>query len=207
MTTSQQMPMDEAAVQAVAPVAQSIKNNLTASQGSDNNEEKGKLHELRGKNLDNIGSDNDEDEVEDDDESDSSEDEQSTDGKTLEAVACSEDDEVVPGLSRSREMADFTVEGMVENKIDRKKSVQSTKSIEQRRSGRTKRNCCPNRTPWTTKEVNAVMRHFSDHIKKGKLTSKRECEICKTSESALKERTIQNVRDFVRNKGLTQKLL
>ncbi|XP_049427471.1 uncharacterized protein LOC125885747 isoform X2 [Epinephelus fuscoguttatus] len=62
------------------------------------------------------------------------------------------------------------------------------------------------RRPWTKAEENAVLRHFKSHIVKGHLASMKECLVCKECEQpALKNRTCQNIRDFVRNKGLTFK--
>ncbi|XP_070401383.1 uncharacterized protein [Nothobranchius furzeri] len=61
------------------------------------------------------------------------------------------------------------------------------------------------RRPWSTREVSAVMKHFKTHIIKSKLATKGECEFCKTSEPVLQGRTWQNIRDFVRNKGLASK--
>lgn len=59
---------------------------------------------------------------------------------------------------------------------------------------------------WSPTEVAAVMRHFRDHIKKGKLATKIECQQCKTAEHpALTSRTVQNIRDFVRNRGVSLK--
>ena len=60
--------------------------------------------------------------------------------------------------------------------------------------------------PWSPNEVNAVMKHFRVHISKGHLATKAECEQCKTAEDpVLRERTAQNIRDFVRNRGLMLK--
>lgn len=57
--------------------------------------------------------------------------------------------------------------------------------------------------PWSKTEVSAVMKHFKTHIFKGHLASKIECEQCKRAEdAALRDRTVQNIRDFVRNRGL-----
>ena len=56
---------------------------------------------------------------------------------------------------------------------------------------------------WSKVEVAAVMRHFKDLICKGKLASKKECSHCKQVEGpALAARTVQNIRDFVRNREL-----
>lgn len=59
---------------------------------------------------------------------------------------------------------------------------------------------------WSANEVNAVMKHFHSHISKGALATKAECEHCKRAEDPfLRERTVQNIRDFVRNRGLMLK--
>ncbi|XP_062417130.1 helicase ARIP4-like isoform X2 [Pungitius pungitius] len=55
---------------------------------------------------------------------------------------------------------------------------------------------------WSKMEVSAVMKHFKAHILKGHLATKMECEQCKLAEDhILKGRTVQNIRDFVRNRG------
>ena len=55
---------------------------------------------------------------------------------------------------------------------------------------------------WSPAEVAAVMRHFKDSIKKGKLATKNQCQQCKAAEHpVLANRTVQNIRDFVRNRG------
>ncbi|KAK0138531.1 hypothetical protein N1851_019269 [Merluccius polli] len=60
--------------------------------------------------------------------------------------------------------------------------------------------------PWSEKEVKAVTKHFRPHISKGHLASKLECEQCKLAEDpVLRNRTVQNIRDFVRNRGLKNK--
>ncbi|XP_062264786.1 uncharacterized protein LOC133971452 isoform X2 [Platichthys flesus] len=59
---------------------------------------------------------------------------------------------------------------------------------------------------WSKAEVAAVMRHFKSHIIKGRLATKYECSHCKMVEgSVLAQRTVQNIRDFVRNRGITAK--
>ncbi|TRY84805.1 hypothetical protein DNTS_008981, partial [Danionella cerebrum] len=67
----------------------------------------------------------------------------------------------------------------------------------------TRRRHIPKRRTWRKAEVQAVMRHFKAHIQKGQLASVKDCETCKSSEHpALQNRTVQNIRDFVRNRGL-----
>ncbi|XP_073716136.1 uncharacterized protein [Misgurnus anguillicaudatus] len=59
---------------------------------------------------------------------------------------------------------------------------------------------------WSPTEISAVMRHFRNHIAKCKLATKIECLQCKNAEHpALDSRSVQNIRDFVRNRGLTLK--
>jgi len=58
--------------------------------------------------------------------------------------------------------------------------------------------------PWSPNEDNAFVKHF--HISKGHLATKAECELCKTAEDpVLRERMAQNIRHFVRNRGLMLK--
>ncbi|XP_078790319.1 uncharacterized protein LOC111947145 isoform X1 [Oryzias latipes] len=84
-------------------------------------------------------------------------------------------------------------------KPDGKKQKQSAAEQEKKRMKQIKR-------PWSKEEVNAVMRHFKDHIMKGKLASMIECGQCKKAENpVLDNRTLQNIRDFVRNRGITMK--
>ncbi|XP_024119917.1 uncharacterized protein LOC112141094 isoform X9 [Oryzias melastigma] len=81
----------------------------------------------------------------------------------------------------------------------KKQKKQSAAEKEEKRMRQTKR-------PWSKEEVNAVMRHFKDHIMKGKLASMIECGQCKKAEHpVLDNRTLQNIRDFVRNRGVTMK--
>lgn len=59
---------------------------------------------------------------------------------------------------------------------------------------------------WSPKEVAAIMRHFKHHILKGKLATMIECQQCKKAEHpVLASRSVQNIRDFVRNRGVTLK--
>ncbi|XP_035863917.1 uncharacterized protein LOC118496400 isoform X2 [Sander lucioperca] len=56
---------------------------------------------------------------------------------------------------------------------------------------------------WSPKEVAAIMRHFKKHIAKGKLATKIDCQQCKNAEHPdLDRRSLQNIRDFVRNRGI-----
>ncbi|XP_071059082.1 uncharacterized protein [Pseudochaenichthys georgianus] len=59
---------------------------------------------------------------------------------------------------------------------------------------------------WSPKEVAAVFRHFNAHIAKGKLATMIECRQCQAAEHPiLAGRSLQNIRDFVRNQGTTRK--
>ncbi|XP_043978900.1 uncharacterized protein LOC122834482 isoform X2 [Gambusia affinis] len=76
-------------------------------------------------------------------------------------------------------------------------SVEETSSVAPRRQPK---------KPWSSAEISAVMRHFKAHIGKGKLATKNECNHCKLVEGpVLAQRTAQNIRDFVRNRGITAK--
>ncbi|KAL1022430.1 hypothetical protein UPYG_G00027530 [Umbra pygmaea] len=62
------------------------------------------------------------------------------------------------------------------------------------------------RKPWSNAETKAVMKHFEGHIRKGHFASKMECKLCKTTEyPVLKDRTVGNIKDFVRNRGVSYK--
>lgn len=53
---------------------------------------------------------------------------------------------------------------------------------------------------WTTPERNLVMSAFNQHIKKGELPKKHECEeFLTTNATAMGNRSWTNVKDFVRN--------
>jgi len=59
---------------------------------------------------------------------------------------------------------------------------------------------------WSPKEVAAVLRHFNAHIAKGRLATMIACRQCKAAEHPiLAGRSLQNIRDFVRNEGTAQK--
>ncbi|XP_063074174.1 uncharacterized protein LOC134464758 [Engraulis encrasicolus] len=56
--------------------------------------------------------------------------------------------------------------------------------------------------PWTKDEILAVQKHLGTHIMQGKPATLSECEMCRKAEwDMLKDRTNQNIRDFVRNRG------
>ncbi|XP_051747472.1 uncharacterized protein LOC127511081 [Ctenopharyngodon idella] len=59
---------------------------------------------------------------------------------------------------------------------------------------------------WSKAEVAAVIRHFKVHIAKGHLATISECLKCKSAEEpVLQNRSAQNIRDFVRNRGVAAK--
>lgn len=57
--------------------------------------------------------------------------------------------------------------------------------------------------PWTREEKIAVMKHFKKHIFSGRLASVLESRRCQLLEPVLNGRSIQKIRDFVRNAGLS----
>lgn len=58
--------------------------------------------------------------------------------------------------------------------------------------------------PWTRKEKIAIMKHFKKHLYYGRLASVPEARRCQMLEQpVLNGRTIQNIKDFVRNAGIS----
>ena len=56
--------------------------------------------------------------------------------------------------------------------------------------------------PWSKQEVCAAMKHFKSHITRGRSATVLECKQCKLAEDpVLRQRSVQNLRDFVRNNG------
>ncbi|XP_017332097.1 uncharacterized protein LOC108270188 isoform X5 [Ictalurus punctatus] len=57
---------------------------------------------------------------------------------------------------------------------------------------------------WTREEKIAIMKHFKKHIYYGRLATIKECRRCQMMEQpVLNGRTIQKIRDFVRNAGIS----
>ncbi|XP_067310638.1 uncharacterized protein [Pseudorasbora parva] len=82
----------------------------------------------------------------------------------------------------------------------------STSTQEACKSGGTERVENRGKRMWSKAEVAAVNRHFKNHIAKGHLATKSECLQCKSAEEhVLQYRSVQNIRDFVRNRGITAK--
>lgn len=59
--------------------------------------------------------------------------------------------------------------------------------------------------PWSQDEVEAVMRHMRPLIENAVTATSEECLQTKQKEPALESRSVQNIRDFVRNRGLAFK--
>ncbi|KAK0134660.1 hypothetical protein N1851_029728 [Merluccius polli] len=60
--------------------------------------------------------------------------------------------------------------------------------------------------PWSETEVKSVMKYFKRHIFNAQNATNRECEQCKNGEDPIvKDRSIQYIQDFVRNRGLSYK--
>ncbi|KAI7806122.1 hypothetical protein IRJ41_000533 [Triplophysa rosa] len=138
--------------------------------------EKGMLPELRGKTLDEIKDFTDED----DDQDDSDEDTSGTRPQHITSGNAGKKTGGEPGGASS-----------------------SSKNAELERQ-KTKRTYV--KRPWAPSEIKSAMKFFGEHIKKGKLATLPECEACKKAEHpVLDSRTIQNIRDYVRNKGIAHK--
>ncbi|KAK7132910.1 hypothetical protein R3I93_019232 [Phoxinus phoxinus] len=60
--------------------------------------------------------------------------------------------------------------------------------------------------PWSEEEIQAVMKHMRPFIENGVTVTSEQCLKCKAKEQPILEtRSIQNIRDFVRNRGLAFK--
>ncbi|XP_026011847.1 uncharacterized protein LOC113014492 isoform X4 [Astatotilapia calliptera] len=60
--------------------------------------------------------------------------------------------------------------------------------------------------PWSEEEIGAVMKHMKPFIENGITVTNQQCLKCKEKEQPILEtRSIQNIRDFVRNRGLAFK--
>ncbi|XP_053301945.1 uncharacterized protein LOC128460698 isoform X3 [Pleuronectes platessa] len=97
-----------------------------------------------------------------------------------------------------QETADLA--GTVSSTVDETASPSEGKTHQEHHSRKVKKKI------WSKAEEAAVMRHFKAYILKGRLATKHECSHCKMVEgSVLAQRTVQNIRDFVRNRGTTAK--
>ncbi|XP_062421876.1 uncharacterized protein LOC119228025 isoform X2 [Pungitius pungitius] len=157
--------------------------------------EKGNLSTMQGKSLDEIEVE-DEIALSDAEEKDSGS--ESDDGCTAGRGSEGGTSEPVNAASDStKQVHGFDDAGTVSSTVNESYPLSEGKDAGSRRG--TKR-------AWSKCEVQAVMRHFKDHIRKGHLATKNECSHCKLVEGpVLEQRTVQNVRDFVRNRGTAEK--
>lgn len=59
---------------------------------------------------------------------------------------------------------------------------------------------------WSREEKSAIMKHFKKHIYYGRLATVKESRLCQMIEQpVLNGRSIQKIRDFVRNAGTSLK--
>ncbi|XP_065096806.1 uncharacterized protein [Paramisgurnus dabryanus] len=165
--------------------------------------ERGKLHELRGKTLDEIGDfTDDDDDDEDDDESESDED------TTLDTETADEiNEEHMDTSAREETHTNICGQNGSNSHVHTEQPTCSSadRPIPGCIVGGKQKPDKGARRPWSNAEVNAVLKHFKPHIAKGHLASLRECELCKKCEPVLQNRTLHNIRDFVRNRGVTLK--
>ncbi|XP_053083172.1 uncharacterized protein LOC117596717 isoform X1 [Pangasianodon hypophthalmus] len=151
--------------------------------------EKGVLPELQGKSLDDI-------EIEDHINTDGSDGSESENGTESENVDVS--------MSAPVQIAMQKDHPPKEAKAGCSAVVQDNTVAETERTRKRSRKTV--RTQWSKREVMAVMKHFKSHITTGKLATMAECLQCKAAEDpVLAGRTAQNIRDFVRNRGITFK--
>ncbi|XP_073668156.1 uncharacterized protein [Paramisgurnus dabryanus] len=157
--------------------------------------EKGCLPDLQGKSLDDIEL---EDEISVNDSEDSGPDE--SDAEDDVPAAASSRDVSAAASSRVVSAAGSSHAADMQMPIETAAEVcpESETEIGNPRKGQ--------KVCWSTAEVTAVMKHFKSHITKGKLATLTECQQCKTAEDPiLARRTAQNIRDFVRNRGISLK--
>ncbi|KAL3999238.1 PRA1 family protein 2 [Sarotherodon galilaeus] len=167
--------------------------------------EKRHLSQIQGKSLDEI-------EIEDeialsDDETKDSESESDDDDTALTMSACgtSEPVHAVADSTNTAQLQD-TVDCADEGPLTMPAASETAAPSEDKNAAESHNSRRAPKNMWSKAEVAAVMRHFKDHINKGKLATKNECSHCKLVEDpVLAGRTVQNIRDFVRNRGLTAK--
>ncbi|XP_039886432.1 uncharacterized protein LOC120732717 isoform X2 [Simochromis diagramma] len=166
--------------------------------------EKGHLSQIQGKSLDEIKI---EDEIAlSDAETKDSESESDDDDTALTMSACGTSEPV-------HAVADSTNTAQLQDTVDCDEGPLTMPAASETAAPSEEKNAAQShnsrRAPknmWSKAEVAAVMRHFKDHINEGKLATKNECSHCKLVEDpVLAGRTVQNIRDFVRNRGLTAK--
>ncbi|XP_026108933.1 uncharacterized protein LOC113081109 [Carassius auratus] len=144
--------------------------------------EKGCLPNLQGKSLDDIEI---EDEINMTDSDDSDPEESESDDEALAGAA---------GNSSNAGVQKMPIESTTELPEE----SESEAETENPRRGQ--------KVSWSNAEVTALIKHFKGHIAKGKLATLTECQQCKTAEDpVLMRRSAQNIRDFVRNRGISLK--
>ncbi|KAL7872896.1 hypothetical protein AOLI_G00119670 [Acnodon oligacanthus] len=83
-----------------------------------------------------------------------------------------------------------------------KEAVKAESPVQVEKTDEPRKKCI--KKPWTTAERAAVMKYFEKHIYLGKLASVPECQRCLVLEQpVLSRRTTQNIKDFVRNAGIS----
>ncbi|XP_039865678.1 uncharacterized protein LOC120720108 isoform X3 [Simochromis diagramma] len=167
--------------------------------------EKGHLSQIQGKSLDEIKI---EDEIAlSDAETKDSESESDDDDTALTMSACgtSEPVHAVADSTNTAQLQD-TVDCADEGPLTMPAASETAAPSEEKNAAQSHNSRRAPKNMWSKAEVAAVMRHFKDHINEGKLATKNECSHCKLVEDpVLAGRTVQNIRDFVRNRGLTAK--
>ncbi|XP_054863090.1 uncharacterized protein LOC118469983 [Amphiprion ocellaris] len=165
--------------------------------------EKGRLSGLQGKSLDEIEL---EDEIALSDAGAQDSESESDDNGTAFTSECGNSEPVdaasVSALAEEAHGTEgFGLASSVSSTVD-----ETTLSPEGKDAGQERDSRRVSKRMWSKAEVAAVMRHFRDHISKGKLATKNECSHCKLVEDpVLAQRTVQNIRDFVRNRGTAAK--
>ncbi|XP_051743094.1 uncharacterized protein LOC127508770 isoform X1 [Ctenopharyngodon idella] len=142
--------------------------------------EKGCLPNLQGKSLDDI-------EIEDE-------------------ISMTDSDASDPDESDSEDDAPAGAAGVSSNADVQKMPIEKVTEVSQENKSEAENPRKGQKVYWSNAEVTAVMKHFKAHITKGKLATLTECKQCKTAEEpVLGKRSAQNIRDFVRNRGISVK--
>ncbi|KAI4793452.1 hypothetical protein KUCAC02_032708 [Chaenocephalus aceratus] len=148
--------------------------------------EKGQLSSIRGKSLDEIDI---EDEI------------SFSDAEDVNSDSDDDDETAAPACGTSQPVTAASIDRLAEPVSS---TVSEPAPPSEGKDHKKARNTM--KKAWAKNEVAAVMRHFKLFIAQGHLATKSECQHCKMVEGkVLDERTVQNIRDFVRNRGIARK--
>ncbi|XP_051743095.1 uncharacterized protein LOC127508770 isoform X2 [Ctenopharyngodon idella] len=121
-------------------------------------------------------------------------------------ISMTDSDASDPDESDSEDDAPAGAAGVSSNADVQKMPIEKVTEVSQENKSEAENPRKGQKVYWSNAEVTAVMKHFKAHITKGKLATLTECKQCKTAEEpVLGKRSAQNIRDFVRNRGISVK--